>query len=71
MISKLIASLRYTAIIAVILSFIGSFLMFYVGAKKIYKAVWGYLVNLEETIPAHISPEVFAHNGKAQSIACH
>ena len=71
MISKLFVSLRYATIVAVISSFIGSFLMFYVGAKKIYKAVWGYLINLQETIPAHISPEVFAHHGKAKSIACH
>ncbi len=61
MISKLFAGLRYVTVIAVISSFIGSFLMFFVGAKKIYKAVWGYLVNLEEAFPAHISPEVFAH----------
>lgn len=61
MISKLFANLRYATIIAVISSFIGSFLMFFVGAKKIYKAVWGYLVNLEDTIPAHISPKVVAH----------
>jgi uncharacterized membrane protein YqhA len=61
MISKLIAGLRYVSIVAVISSFIGSFLMFFVGAKKIYKAVWGYFVNLEETIPSGFDIKAISH----------
>ena len=40
---RMLASLRYAVIVAVLCSFISAFLMLYVGAEKVYKAVHGYV----------------------------
>lgn len=62
MIIKILKNLRHTVIVAVISSFIGSFLMLYIGAKKIFTAVWGYFGNLQDTIaPAGKTSEEIAH----------
>ncbi len=59
--SNIFAGFRYVSIIAVIASFAGSLLMFFVGAKKIYKAIWGYFIDLEATLPATLSADALAH----------
>lgn len=77
MIIKILESLRYTVIVAVISSFIGSFLMLYIGAKKIFTAVWGYFGNIRENIApagktagdiAHLSMEDLATGNVIESL---
>ncbi len=40
---RFLGGLRYAVIVAVLCSFVSAFLMLYVGAEKVYKAVMGYV----------------------------
>jgi uncharacterized membrane protein YqhA len=60
--NKILANLRYGALVAVISSFIGAALMLYVGAVKIYKAIAGYLTGTGNIIfPGTAAEKVVTH----------
>jgi uncharacterized membrane protein YqhA len=65
----MIAKLRYISLVAVIGSFLGSLLMYYIGIFKVYKAVFGYWgksgldslpVGLDKNMFSHFSEEAIA-----------
>ncbi len=58
-ISKTLSSLRYAAYVAVFSSAAGSLLMFFIGAKKIYKAFINSFVDTHMAVPK-LTPELMA-----------
>lgn len=67
--SKILANLRYGALVGVVCSFMGAALMLYVGAVKIYKAIEGYVTGTgnvvfkgtaQEQVIKHLSQEDIA-----------
>ena len=53
--------MRHVSIIAIISSFLGAFLMFYVGAYKTLTAIWDYFGGIRpDDLPAHINAEELA-----------
>lgn len=61
MVIKLLSGFRFVSLIAVVSSFIGSLLMFYVGAAKIFKAVWAYFGDPQDLITTSLQAEAIAH----------
>jgi len=58
---KLLLGIRHVSIIGVISSFVGSFLMFYVGAYKTFIGVWDYFGGIRPDLaPAHMTAEDIA-----------
>ncbi len=58
-ISKTLSGLRYAAYIAVFSSAAGTLLMFFIGAKKIYKAFLNTFIDTHMAVPK-LSPELMA-----------
>ena len=47
---RILASLRYAVIVAVVCSFVSAFLMLFVGAEKVYKAVEGFVTGTGDVL---------------------
>ena len=59
---KIISRLRYISLVAVIGSFLGSLLMYYIGIFKVYKAVFGYWGNSGlDSLPVGLDKNMFSH----------
>ena len=55
---NLLIRIRYVSIIAVLSSFVGSFFMFCIGAKKTFMAIWDYFNGIRpDSVPAHLTAE--------------
>ena len=60
--NKILANLRFGALVAVVSSFIGAALMLYAGTVKVYKAISGYLTGTGNIIyPGTTSEKVISH----------
>lgn len=57
---KIFSWTRFTPIVAIVCSILGSLLMFYIGAKKIISAIWDYFWKYEPKIPM-LSAEKIRH----------